>query len=208
MAHDMTLNACKGVVTSTTFDNWWNGGNRSVPFRHNILGILTECASANLGDPVTVDPKRLRGRGIGLPEHVAMMNHPDPWQGGKWGLGEIVRYHREAAWSVFRTMAAMSARSICRARSCSAAVRSLHHSRTACSATASTGEGPQRAAAQRLVGTLQALGVEVTRTEEGSDYYVSLAQPYRSMAKDLLERQALPPRARRTQAAWSPDPAL
>jgi hypothetical protein len=40
-----------------SFDNWWNGGNRNVPFRHNILGILTECASANLGDPVSSGPQ-------------------------------------------------------------------------------------------------------------------------------------------------------
>jgi hypothetical protein len=78
MAHDMTRNGCRGVVTSTTFDNWWNGGNRNVPFRHNILGILTECASANLGDPVQVKAKTLRGRGIGLPTYTAHDESPRP----------------------------------------------------------------------------------------------------------------------------------
>ncbi|PIE22057.1 MAG: hypothetical protein CSA62_14225 [Planctomycetota bacterium] len=191
IAHDMTLHGCKGVVTSTVFDNWWNGGNRNVPFRHNILGILTECANANLGDPVIVNPKKLRGRGNRLPEHIAMMNHPDPWTGGKWGLGEILRYHRQAAWSVLRTMARERKEYLS---------RKILLGRRAIASPQQDGllgyriktEADQQANALRLVANLQALGVEVQRIKASRDYFVSLAQPYRAMAKDLLERQRYP----------------
>jgi hypothetical protein len=190
MAHDMTRNGCRGVVTSTTFDNWWNGGNRNVPFRHNILGILTECASANLGDPVQVKAKTLRGRGIGLPTYTAQMNHPDPWPGGTWNLGEIVRYNREAAWSVLRTMALEREEYLS---------RKIQLGRRAIAAPQQDGllgyriarDAGREAAALRLVATLQALGVEVH--EMGPQgWFVDFAQPYRAMAKDLLEVQDYP----------------
>ena len=38
----------KGVITNAIYDNWWNGGNRTTPYRHNIVGILTEAASPRI----------------------------------------------------------------------------------------------------------------------------------------------------------------
>ena len=44
---DLTSWGYTGISTGVTYDMWWNGGNRNVPVRHNIIGLLSEAASAN-----------------------------------------------------------------------------------------------------------------------------------------------------------------
>ncbi len=205
MAHDMTLQGLQGIVTGTTFDNWWNGGNRNVPFRHNIVGILTECSSANLADPILISQKNLRGMGVRLPEYRAQENFPDPWKGGRWGLPEILKYDRAAAWALLRHVSRnrreyISRRILLGRR----AIRAGQEQEPAGFVIQpSPGREP---ASRRLVALLQALGIEVhallsplslgvpgesSKIPSGS-WYIPCAQPYRSMLKDLLEPQAYP----------------
>src|SRR5262245_50920489 len=33
-----------GAVSRVSFDTWWNGGMRTAPYYHNMVGILTETA--------------------------------------------------------------------------------------------------------------------------------------------------------------------
>ncbi len=40
------------VSTGVSYDMWWNGGNRNVPVRHNIIGLLTEAASVRIASPI------------------------------------------------------------------------------------------------------------------------------------------------------------
>ncbi len=49
MAADLASEGKKGVLTNAMYDNWWNGGNRTTPQRHNIVAVLTEAASVKLG---------------------------------------------------------------------------------------------------------------------------------------------------------------
>ena len=202
MAHDMTLEGFKGVVTGTTFDNWWNGGNRNVPFRHNILGILTECSSANLADPVQVSPKNLRGMGVRLPQYRAQENFPAPWEGGTWGLSDIIRYDRTAAWSLLRHLSRNRREYL--SRKILLGRRALQAGEREEPAGFALPNRPGREAAQmRLVALLQALGIEVhaltaplalskNRSIPAGSWYVPCAQPYRAMLKDLLEPQSYP----------------
>ena len=70
---------------------WWNGGNRNVPVRHNIVGILTEAASVNLASPVFLPRSDLRppdGEGSYGPRN----SFPAPWPGGWWRLRDIIDY--------------------------------------------------------------------------------------------------------------------
>jgi hypothetical protein len=46
MAADLTAAGKTGVSHQQTFDLWWHGGGRTVPARHNMVGILSEAASA------------------------------------------------------------------------------------------------------------------------------------------------------------------
>lgn len=105
MAGDLAQKGMKGVVHSAIYDNWWAGGFRTTPYRHNMVGILTEAASVNLASPVFQRKTELEGHDRGLAEYTAQTNFPDPWPGGWWRLRDIVDYELEIAKSLF-TLAA------------------------------------------------------------------------------------------------------
>jgi len=84
-----------GVVSGWTFDGHWIGGTRNTAWWKNIVGVLTETASAALATPIWVDAADLRGGGKGLWEYRPQVNFPNPWPGGRWGLQEAVSYQRE-----------------------------------------------------------------------------------------------------------------
>ncbi len=64
---DLVREGLTGVATGVSYDNWWNGGNRSVPCRHNIIGILTEAASARLASPIYQEQSALKAPVEGAP---------------------------------------------------------------------------------------------------------------------------------------------
>ena len=100
MAMDLSRAGLTGVVQDTTFDGWWHGGARSVPCRHNMVGILTETASARLASPRIVEPGRATGLGEGLPEPKRQGNYPDPYEGGIWRMGDAIRYQMVSTLAV------------------------------------------------------------------------------------------------------------
>jgi hypothetical protein len=89
--HDMTAEGFTGIATGVVYDMWWNGGNRNVPVRHNIVGLLTEAASVNLASPIFHDPARLRGPS-GLDGNIPSNQHLSPWPGGWWRIRDIIDY--------------------------------------------------------------------------------------------------------------------
>ncbi len=91
MAADLASVGRKGVLSNAMYDNWWNGGNRTTPQRHNIVGVLTESASVNLASPIFQDKLDPRGGATrGFPNHSLAVNFTDPWTGGWWRLRDIV----------------------------------------------------------------------------------------------------------------------
>jgi hypothetical protein len=101
MAGDLARNGRKGVVHSAIYDNWWAGGFRTTPYRHNMVGILTEAASVNLASPVFQRKSQLRGSRRGMQDYSLTTNFPDPWNGGWWRLRDIVEYELDIAMSLF-----------------------------------------------------------------------------------------------------------
>jgi len=66
MASDLYDAGLTGVAHQQTYDLWWHGGFRSTPTRHNMIGVLTEAASARLASPTTLPPEAVRqpARGV------------------------------------------------------------------------------------------------------------------------------------------------
>jgi len=186
-----------GVVNGERFDLWWHGGLRTAPSRHNMIGILSEAASARLASPIFQeidDVNRQPERGIA---------YPNPWPGGWWRLRDIIDYQMIAARSVIGLAA----------RQREALISNfVLLGRRAVEAGAS--EPPyayvipadQRdpGSAATMLEILRRGGVEVHRarapfTADGIAYpadswIVRMDQPYRAHAKDLLERQQYPDR--------------
>ena len=99
---DLTARGWKGIATSTIFTAEWPGSVRSTGFWHNMLGILSETASARLATPLYFPPGSLRGSGRGLPEYERRANFLEPWPGGWWRLRDIVDIEIDLTWALLR----------------------------------------------------------------------------------------------------------
>jgi len=187
-----------GVAHQTGFDLWWHGGFRTVPVRHNMIGILSEAASARLASPIYVHPDSVRGPAAGV-------NAPGRWPGGWWRIGDIVEYELLAARGLLQLVAAQRADFVRRFVTAGRRQVALgHDSGPAAFLIPATQRDP--AAAAHLLNLLIAAGIEVRRlgdpaTVDGralaaGSHLISLAQPFRAHVKDLLEPQAYPERRR------------
>lgn len=97
MKYQMVADGNGGVAHSQTFSIWWNGGFRNTPYFKNSIGLLSELASADIASRITVTPEVLT-MGRGDANHLAAsIKNPLPWEGGTWGLKEIISYELSAA---------------------------------------------------------------------------------------------------------------
>ncbi len=190
-----------GVGDGVTYDLWWHGGARSTPTRHNMVGLLSEAASARIASPIEQSVDELTGHPRGLPTYERKVNFPNPWLGGTWRLRDIMDYQLIAAEALVE-LASTQRASFVRTQV------QLTRKQVALGAS----EAPyayvipdnQRdpSAVQRLIEVLRIGGVEVSKataafTADGrqysaGSYVVNMAQPFRAHAKDLLEVQQFP----------------
>ncbi|HEV2147712.1 MAG TPA: M14 family zinc carboxypeptidase [Longimicrobiaceae bacterium] len=198
MALDLAEAGKTGVSHQETFDLWWHGGGRTVPARHNTVGILSEAASADYGDPIRQHPDSLR-----QPRTGSM--YPEPWAGGEWRPRDIVEYELIAAKSLVRLMHRQREDFV---RNLVALARKQVRAGEAGGPFAFVVPADQRdpGSAAELLQTLRRGGVEVHEARlpfrAGGETYsagtrvVLMAQPFRAHAKDLLEPQRYPERRR------------
>lgn len=203
MAGDLSRRDKTGVVHGAIYDNWWAGGFRTTPYRHNMVGILTEAASVNLASPVFQRKWELRGARRGLPEYEMSTNFPDPWPGGWWRLRDIVEYELIIAQSLF-TLAARYHDMF-----------QSNYIQFGEEAVALGKDEPPYAwlvppdqhdpgRAYRMLERLDATAIEVHRATEAftadgveypaGTYIMYTAQPYRPHLMDMMERQVYPDR--------------
>lgn len=197
---DMTRAGLTGIASGTSYDNWWNGGNRSVPTRHNMLGILTEAASANLATPLFLSASDLRDplkRKTYSPSNQFLV----PWPGGWWRLGDIQRYQLTFAESLLSSLAREPDHWL--RNTAEAAQRTIQTGKTG-SPKGWVIPTPQRdrAALARLVDILHSTGVELhtlnqpteidLHTYPSGTLIIRRDQPYGNFAKDLLELKTFP----------------
>jgi hypothetical protein len=202
MRADLSAAGVRGVVSSTLYDDWWNGGARTTPERHNIVSVLTETASVRIASPVETWAEAL-GPSRRRPGTPSSRSPEDLWPGGVWRLGDVVDAELICARSLLKLaaryrrefqadLAAMARKAIADGREQGPrawVVPSRQHD----PATAAT-----------MLRTLHDSGVEVHRAverfradgrdHEAGDWIVFASQPYRGHVKDLMERQSYPGR--------------
>ncbi len=186
-----------GVGSHSIFDAWTP--SRAYQHHHGGVRILVEVARANWAAPMELTPEDLTAR-RGSDPHTASWNHPRPWPGGTWGIGDIVDYMESAAMAVLTHAA----------RNREYWLRNFHgiQSRAV--------EGWERwpeawiipeaqddpARRDDLLRILRLGDVEVHRALEpftaagrewpAETYVIPMRQPFASFAQALLERQAYP----------------
>ena len=203
MALDLTSQGFTGVLSNAVYDTWWHGGFRTVPYRHNMMGILTEAASVNIASPIFQPLLSLKGHRRGLSEYAQQTNFPEPWPGGWWRMRDIIEYEKAAADSILSIVAKQKEMFL------------TNFYKMGLGAVEKGEEEPPRAflvptdqrdvnAALKMLQILQRGGVKIHQananfTADGVEYpagtyVVSMAQPFRAHAKDLLEAQHYPRR--------------
>ncbi|MQA89396.1 MAG: hypothetical protein GEU90_04055 [Gemmatimonas sp.] len=103
MAAELISDGKKGVVSNAQYDMFTPA--RAYMHYHGGARILTETASARLATPDTVTPEDLAaGRG-GRDYTQPTWNFSAPWEGGEWGLPQIVDYQETAAFALLKNAA-------------------------------------------------------------------------------------------------------
>jgi hypothetical protein len=89
MAAELAADGKRGVVIHNRYDGFTPA--RAYQHYHGGVRILSETASVRIATPIHVDWVDLR-EGRGLDATVSTWNFPWPWEGGEWGLPDIVDY--------------------------------------------------------------------------------------------------------------------
>ncbi len=192
-----------GVATNASYDQW--SPARQYSLNHHGARILTETASARLATAITI-PFSALGTGRGYDARVQSWNYPALWKGGRWGIGDIVKYQSAASWALLaqaardrrpwlESYAALGDRAL-------AADAPWALDSVVPTAYVIPKNQKDAQALQRLIWTLQHGQIEIRETtapvvaggatQPSGSYAVVIRQPFGSYAKALLEAQAYP----------------
>lgn len=102
MAAELTAQGKRGVVVNAIYDGFHPG--RAYMHYHGGVRILSETASARLASTVDVPREAVRG-GREYDASQRTWNFPWPWEGGEWGLDDIVEYQFSGAMALLANAA-------------------------------------------------------------------------------------------------------
>jgi hypothetical protein len=197
MAWELSAQGKPGIVVNATYDAWTPA--RAYQHYHGGVRILSETASARLASPLDVSPDRLEGR-RGFEADVASWNFPEPWEGGRWTLADIVEYQSAGAFALLRHAAAH--RELWLRNFLAIGDRAVQGWPGWPWAYVVPRSGQPEPALRTMLGVLRRGAVEIRESRQRfqaesrafgpGDYVIVLRQPYAAFAKTLLERQQYP----------------
>jgi len=190
-----------GIETGAPYTAWWMPSFHMITNYHNITGMLTESASAEIATPKYIHPHQLQPSWRGRPEYKAQVNFPNPWPGGWWRLGDIVEQMK------ISTLAALELGARNRGMLLNTALLKARRN-----VERGLNEPPYAyivpmnqhdpLTALKMLDKLMFAGVEIHRAEEefrlgnvvypAGTYVINLAQPLRTYVKSLLEQVYYP----------------
>lgn len=200
MANYFAMKKMPGVISGTNFSMWWNGGMRTAPYYHNMIGILTETAHS-VPTPRNYPPDSIPKLVAGRSSNASEIFYPYPWKGGESHFRDAVEYMMTASMGILNLAADRKEEFL----------KNIYvMGRDAITAS---GEDyafayviPQdqwdRGEAENLVNILLIGAIEVHRAAsdfkvgdksyKAGDYIVYGAQSFRPYLTDLLEKQDYP----------------
>ncbi|HSG27254.1 MAG TPA: M14 family metallopeptidase, partial [Candidatus Krumholzibacterium sp.] len=204
MMKDMTEAGLAGIAQHYLFDEYWPGSTGTCGWK-NVITFLTEAASVQGAKPIYIEPSELSVHGKGLSEYKKSINMPLPWDGGWWRLSDIIDYEIGSTMSVIKTASTHKA-DILRLRNelCRSEIRKGQTEPPYYFIIPSGRERQTDLSEMNgIVELLTEHGIKVCEAgssmvtsdglivEEG-DIVVPMAQPFRSFAKEVMERQEFP----------------
>ena len=211
-----------GIGYNIDYTSWWQGGFIRAPWYHNIVGLLTEVASANLASPVYQEKAQLWQKPDNsytskdwvkrrekdpaapapAPRRVApLVNYPRPWLGGKWTLNDIIERKLVISYSLLETAANNRVQVIENQIGMGLKAVEQGEQGSPFAFVYPTGQHDPDALYE-LLEALHFNGVEVHRAREdfeadgeehaAGSYVIRMAQPYRNYVIDLMTPHEYP----------------
>ena len=187
-----------GAISRVQFDAWWNGGMRTAPYFHNMVGILTETGHP-WPWPVDYDAStfpRTFNNGVATLEPSTF--YPSPFRGGRWHFRDSCEYMMTASMAVLDIGAKRREEWLYDIYQMGRDAIRAGASETYIVPAAQWDPGT----AVKMINTLRIGGVEVERatapfTVNGKHYgagsfLIRGAQPFRPYVTDLLNPQVYP----------------
>ncbi|MEN6559982.1 MAG: M14 family metallopeptidase [Acidobacteriota bacterium] len=196
MSYDLQKHDMSGIVNGRSYTAWWIGACDDTGWLHNVLSCLSEAASVRGATPVYIEPTEIQSEYF-----EKRMDFVDPWPGGWWRLRDIVDYELVLSQSLIKT-AALHKEDLL-----------FNFYRMYKNSVEQTDKGQPHAfvipAVQRdyptmlkMLEVLKTGGVEIHQARAdfvaGGRFYtagsfvVKTAQPYKTFAWALLDRQKYP----------------
>lgn len=106
MATRLEAAGVQGVETQAgSYTSWQMPTFHGMTPARNIVGFHTESASSQLIWPLEVKPEQLQPADRGRPHNGPQVGFPNPWPGGVWRMGDIVRQQKIALIATLETAA-------------------------------------------------------------------------------------------------------
>lgn len=201
MAQELAENNKPGVISQLTYDMWWNGGMRTVPYYHNQIGLLTEVAHTS-PSPSFFDPAKRPanvGSAITMRSDGTNVFYSNPWKGGESHFRDPVEYTLLTSMAVLKMAAQRRESFLYNIYQMGRDAMAIKDSVFAYIIPARQWD---KGESLNLVNILLQGGIEIGRlkTELKADgvsypagsYIIECAQSFHPYIKDLLEKQEYP----------------
>lgn len=195
IAYKLEEEGFQGVLNAAQFAGWGHFGWHWITPFHNIAGMLTESANAQLATPIYIHPEQLRADTRMFPEYEAQSTFPNPWPGGWWHLRSIVEQQKSAAWSLL-DVAARNKETILNSAYLKAMNQIQRGAKGDIKAVIIPANQHDHLTSVKMINTLLRSGIEIQKAEndmivEGrlykkGSYVISLAQPKMGLIRNLL----------------------
>ena len=216
MANRFAIKEMPGVVSDMIYSMWWNGGMRTVPYFHNMIGILSETSHAT-PSPRYYDPEKRPSmvgnprRGQAAPTSGTDIFYPNPWKGGPSHFSDPIRYMITGSMAVLDVAASMRQQWLLNIYRMGRSAIEVEEGPSAYVIPAIQWDSGE---ALNMLNVLFDGGIEIFRADadfsaEGrpfrrGDFIIPGAQAFRPYLLDLMEPQEYPDRRRTPNGP--PDP--
>ncbi len=201
MISDMYKQGFTGVTSDMGFNAYFEGTMSKTPLWHNMVGILSEMASARIATPIFLPRGSLGDWGPERARYSNRTEHLKPWPGGWWRLRNIIDYEKAASYSILDLAATYKKKFMLDFYSLNR--KSIQRGRTDPPfAYLIPPDQRDPGSAEEMLKRLRFNGIKIYRiqealTQNGITYpagsvIIPLAQPCRPCIKDLFEYQKYP----------------
>jgi len=201
IAYKLEENGKSGILNGAQFPGWGHFGWHWITPFHNIAGMLTESASAQLATPLYIHPEQLRAGARLFPEYEAQTTFPNPWPGGWWRLRDVVEQKKISAWALL-DLAARNKETVLWNAYLKAKRQTERGAKGKPNAYVVPINQHDPLTAVKMINTLLMSGIEIKQAQkelrignavypEGS-FIISLAQPKMGLIRNLLGQTFYP----------------